>query len=104
LAAAEAANRSGITSHIRLFLDQTRRRFGGRQPLCGIGVTSRMSEILNPAACSARRADSRPDPGPFTYTATARIPCSIAFLAASSAASCAANGVDLREPLNPRTP
>src|SRR5581483_9002444 len=33
-----------------------------------------------------------------------RIPWSIAFLAASSAASCAANGVDLREPLKPRTP
>ena len=32
------------------------------------------------------------------------MPCSIAFLAASSAASCAANGVDLREPLKPRTP
>src|SRR5688572_2823056 len=33
-----------------------------------------------------------------------RIPCSIAFFAASSAASWAANGVDLREPLKPRTP
>src|SRR5438128_198775 len=33
-----------------------------------------------------------------------RMPCSIAFFAASSAASCAAKGVDLREPLNPRTP
>src|SRR5262245_12758130 len=32
------------------------------------------------------------------------MPWSIAFLAASSAASCAANGVDLREPLKPRTP
>ncbi len=35
---------------------------------------------------------------------TLRTPCSIAFLAASSAASCAANGVDLREPLNPQVP
>src|SRR5262249_17395390 len=83
---------------------QTRRRLGGRQPLCGMGVMSRMSVILKPAACKARSADSRPDPGPFTYTATLRMPCSCAFLAASSAASCAANGVDLREPLNPRTP
>src|SRR5262250_948744 len=33
-----------------------------------------------------------------------RIPCSIALRAASSAASCAANGVDLREPLKPRAP
>src|SRR5215831_20601213 len=32
------------------------------------------------------------------------MPCSIALCAASSAASCAANGVDLREPLNPFTP
>src|ERR1700761_7254379 len=32
------------------------------------------------------------------------MPWSIAFLAASSAASCAANGVDVREPLKPRTP
>ena len=65
-APAEPANWTSITSHIRFFLDQTRRRLGGRQPLCGIGVTSRMSVILNPAACSARSADSRPEPGPFT--------------------------------------
>jgi hypothetical protein len=32
------------------------------------------------------------------------MPWSCALRAASSAASCAANGVDLREPLNPRTP
>src|SRR5262245_14714634 len=32
------------------------------------------------------------------------MPCSIALWAASSAASCAANGVDLREPLKPFTP
>src|SRR5215467_5254075 len=32
------------------------------------------------------------------------MPCSIALCAASSAASCAAKGVDLREPLNPFTP
>src|SRR3954453_16420295 len=69
-----------------------------------MGVTSRMSEILKPAACSARSADSRPEPGPLTNTEMVRMPWSIAFLAASSAASCAANGVDLREPLKPRTP
>src|SRR5215467_6578567 len=32
------------------------------------------------------------------------MPCSIAFCAASSAATCAANGVDLREPLKPFVP
>ena len=33
-----------------------------------------------------------------------RTPCSCALRAAFSAASCAANGVDLREPLNPTWP
>src|SRR5262249_19850136 len=57
-----------------------------------------------PAAVSARSADSRPAPGPFTYTASVRTPCSAAFLAQSSAATCAAKGVDLREPLKPCWP
>src|SRR5262245_29180925 len=82
----------------------TRRRFFGRQPLCGIGVTSLISVTLIPAAWIARTADSRPDPGPFTYTETWRTPCSIAFFAHSSAATCAANGVDLRDPLKPDPP
>src|SRR5438128_2853019 len=85
-------------------LGQTRRRLGGRQPLWGMGVTSRISEILKPAAWRARRADSRPEPGPLTKTVMERMPWSIAFFAASSAASCAANGVDFLDPLNPRTP
>ena len=38
---------------------------GGRQPLCGMGVTSRIAEISSPAFCKARIADSRPTPGPF---------------------------------------
>src|SRR5580698_8958813 len=63
-----------------------------------------MSVTLKPTACSARSALSRPAPGPFTKTATERIPCSIALRAASSAASWAANGVLLREPLKPREP
>src|SRR4026208_764015 len=46
----------------------------------------------------------RPEPGPFTITSTLRTPCSIARRAAASAASCAANGVLLREPLNPTLP
>ena len=70
----------------------------------GMGVTSRMSEILSPAAESARRADSRPAPGPDTWTVTLFRPCSIALAAASPAATWAAKGVDLREPLNPRAP
>src|SRR5262245_61438339 len=82
----------------------TRRRFFGRQPLCGIGVTSLISVTLIPAAWIARTADSRPDPGPLTYTEAWRTPCSIAFLAHSSAATWAANGVDLRDPLNPEPP
>src|SRR6185437_10356368 len=51
-----------------------------------------------------RIAVSRPEPGPFTITSTRRTPCSIAFLAAASAASCAANGVLLRLPLKPTLP
>src|SRR4051812_20819120 len=69
-----------------------------------MGVRSRMRVILKPVEASARSADSRPEPGPFTYTLIERMPCSIALWAASSAASWAANGVDLREPLKPFTP
>src|SRR3954447_11325622 len=83
---------------------QTRRRLRGRQPLCGIGVTSRIEVIMKPADCSERSADSRPEPGPATSTSSVRIPCSCAFLAASSAATCAAYGVDLRDPLKPIVP
>src|SRR4029450_8933922 len=39
-----------------------------------------------------------------TYTSTLRTPCSWARRAACSAASWAANGVDLREPLKPTLP
>src|SRR5690242_16659051 len=69
-----------------------------------MGVTSRISEIFRPAAASARRADSRPAPGPFTITVTFFRPCSIALAAASPAATWAANGVDFRLPLKPRAP
>src|ERR1700742_2178307 len=82
----------------------TRRRLGGRQPLCGIGVTSRMEVTTRPTACSARSADSRPEPGPETSTSSVRMPCSTALRPASSAAICAAYGVDLREPLKPIMP
>src|SRR6516165_8058105 len=85
-------------------VDQTRRRLRGRQPLCGIVVTSRIEVTVKPAACSARSADSRPEPGPATSTSRVRMPCSWAFLDTSSAATCAAYGVDLRDPLKPIVP
>src|SRR5262245_56589125 len=69
-----------------------------------MGVTSRIMVTLMPAAWIARIADSRPAPGPFTYTATWRTPCSVALRAQLSAATCAAYGVDLREPLAPVLP
>src|SRR5271168_120063 len=83
---------------------QTRRRFGGRHPLCGIGVTSLIETTLSPEACRARTADSRPPPGPLTCTSTALIPKSDTLRAHASAAICAAKGVPLREPLNPTEP
>src|SRR6266545_4677160 len=84
--------------------DQTLRRLGGRQPLCGTGVTSWIEPTSRPVACSDRMAVSRPEPGPLTKTSTLRIPCSIARRAQASAAIWAANGVDLREPLKPTWP
>src|SRR6185436_7516377 len=44
------------------------------------------------------------EPGPLMKTLIDFIPCSMALWAASSAASWAAKGVDLREPLKPFTP
>src|SRR4051794_37098267 len=60
LAAATLAVRTGVTRH----LTQTLRRFGGRQPLCGVGVTSLIVPTSRPTACSDRIAVSRPEPGP----------------------------------------
>src|SRR5215468_7104452 len=86
-------------------IDQTRRRFGGRQPLCGIGVTSRITTMCKPAAASARTADSRPEPGPCTRTSMLFMPyVSRATVAVESEACCAAYGVPLREPLKPIAP
>src|SRR2546422_4031505 len=82
----------------------TRRRFGGRQPSCGIGVTSLMAVISSPTAWSDRIAASRPAPGPFTQTSMDLSPYSIALRAACSAAVWAAKGVLLREPLKPALP
>src|SRR5207237_3804858 len=69
-----------------------------------MGVMSRIRVTLRPAAARARKALSRPAPGPFTSTLTFLRPCSIALAAASPAATWAAKGVDLREPLKPRAP
>src|SRR6266567_3105590 len=83
---------------------QTRLLFGGRHPLCGIGVVSRILRTSMPAEASARMADSRPEPGPLTRTSTLRTPWSRAMLAAFEAACWAANGVPLREPRKPSDP
>src|SRR5438552_1715383 len=82
----------------------TLRRLGGRQPLCGMGVTSRIDFTSRPTVCSARIADSRPDPGPLTRTSSERMPTVFAALPAFRAAWVAANGVPLREPLKPIPP
>src|SRR5438876_11529427 len=60
--------------------------------------------ILSPRALSARTADSRPGPGPLMRTSRFFTPCSCAARPAASAATCAAKGVDLREPLKPAAP
>src|SRR6478752_5430562 len=64
-------DRAGVTSHGSLLLpslrpDQTRRRLGGRTPLCGVGVTSLIAPTSRPVAVSERIAVSRPEPGPLT--------------------------------------
>jgi hypothetical protein len=82
----------------------TLRRLGGRQPLWGMGVTSRMAVISSPAACKDLIAASRPAPGPLTHTSIRFIPCSMASRAADWAAICAAKGVDFLEPLKPDLP
>src|SRR5690606_14768159 len=81
-----------------------RRRLVGRQPLCGTGVMSEMLEILMPSAFRARTDDSRPGPGPLMRTSSVLMPYSSATRPAVSAATCAANGVDLRVPLKPAPP
>src|SRR5688572_9998739 len=85
-------------------MDQTLRRFGGRQPLCGIGVTSLIDLTWSPADASAWMADSRPLPGPCTRTWTRLTPAVNASRAACSAATVAANGVLFFDPLKPALP
>src|ERR687883_479410 len=83
---------------------QTRRFFGGRQPLCGSGVTSSIALMIRPDCCSAVTADSRPDPGPLIRTSISFRPNFDPFSAQVSAARWAANGVLLRLPLKPTVP
>src|SRR5699024_3510301 len=80
------------------------RLFGGRQPLCGTGVSSRIAVISSPAACHERIAASRPAPGPFTDTSNVFMSVSSADVAAVSAAIRAAKEIDFREPLKPNAP
>ena len=65
---------------------------------------SLIDRILNPLDCNALSAVSLPDPGPFTCTDKVLNPISYALPPASSAATCAAYGVDFREPLKPFDP
>src|SRR5437868_10129368 len=85
-------------------IGQTLRRLGGRQPLCGIGVTSLIDFTCSPAATSAWIADSRPEPGPCTLTCTRRTPSVTASRPACSPATVAAKGVDFFDPLKPAFP
>src|SRR5471032_1531503 len=57
-----------------------------------------------PSAFSERTADSRPGPGPLMRTSSVFTPYSCAARPAFSAATWAANGVDLREPRKPAPP
>ena len=112
LATATLAVWAGVTSHVVLLSlilagqpAQTRRRLGGRHTVVRHrGHVLRSTPTSRPAAVRERIAVSRPEPGPFTKTSTLRMPCSMARRAAASAAICAANGVDLREPLKPTWP
>ena len=67
-------------------------------------MTSLIRVMLRPVVARARIAASLPVPGPFTNTSSVFMPCSIAILAAVSAAICAAKGVDFLEPLKPSSP
>ena len=75
-----------------------------RQPLWGMGVTSMIFVILKPQAFKARTADSRPGPGPLTFTSRFFTPNSLTEFPTRSAATCAAKGVLLRDPRNPEPP
>src|SRR5262249_49852235 len=74
LPAAQLALVVDVSSHVFSCSSYTRRRLRARQPLCGSGVTSSIEITRSPAFASARTADSRPEPTPFTSTSTSRMP------------------------------
>src|SRR3990167_6022728 len=84
--------------------DHTRLTFLGRGPLWGIGVMSLMNVTFMPRLASARMADSRPEPTPFTRTMTSSTPARFAFSTTVSATRAAANGVAFFVPLKPIVP
>ena len=68
-------------------------------------MTSVMLLTFSPQVFNARTADSRPGPGPLTFTSKFCKPySSIACLPAFSAATCAAKGVLFLDPLKPDPP
>src|SRR5262245_8699788 len=69
-----------------------------------MGVRSSMCVMRNPTLFSERTADSRPGPGPRTFTSRFFTPISAAALPAFSAATWAAKGVLLRDPRKPQPP
>src|SRR3990167_6374716 len=89
---------------IAFAIDYTLRTFGGRHPLCGIGVTSLIEITVNPFAFKARIAASRPDPTPLTKTETSVSPYCFTLSAASFTITDDAYGVDFFGPRNPTVP
>jgi hypothetical protein len=83
---------------------QTRRFFGGRQPLCGIGVTSVMLVTLKPAL--VQRAHGGLTAWAWSLDVDVEIHHAefLRRAPARDAATCAANGVLLREPRKPEPP
>src|SRR3989344_5764542 len=82
----------------------TRRTFGGRGPLCGIGVTSCMDNISNPWFANDRIAASRPEPTPRTNTWICIGPDFLSFSVNAPTIFEAANGVAFLGPENPSDP
>src|SRR6185369_10211623 len=82
----------------------TRRGLGGRGPLCGTGVISRIELIAIPFEVNARTEDSRPEPTPEIITSISFIPMVPARSANISPTLLAANGVPFFAPLKPKDP
>ena len=83
-----------------------RRGFGGRGPLCGIGVSSAIRVTSIPLPAKPRSADSRPAPTPRIITSTSLTPMITRLVASSSSPTFAshANGVPLLAPEKPSAP